>query len=77
MKVSLMIIYKILNLLSNFMYSGAELPLILSTPPESNNLVLSYTNKFSIVADNCLHNKTIMSLECVNAYPCFDVPELD
>jgi len=58
------------------MYSGAELPLILSTPPEPDNLVLTYTNKFSMVANNCLSN-TILSMECVDAFPRFDVPELD
>jgi len=59
------------------MYSGAELPLILSTPPEPDNLVLTYTNKFSMVADNCLENITLVSMECVDASPRFDVPELD
>jgi len=59
------------------MYSGAELPLILSTPPEPDNLVLIYTNKFSIVADNCLSNITFVSMESVDAFPRFDVPELD
>jgi len=59
------------------MYSGAELPLILSTPPEPDNIVPTYTNKFSIVADNCLENNTCVSMECVDAFPRFDVPELD
>jgi len=59
------------------MYSGAELPLILSTPPEPDNLVLTYTNEFSMVADNCLENITLVSMECVDASPRFDVPELD
>jgi len=58
------------------MYSGAELPLILSTPPEPDNTVNTYTNKFSMVADNCL-KYTIVSMECVDAFPRFDVPEFD
>jgi len=53
------------------------LPLILSTPPEPDNIVPTYTNKFSIVADNCLYSTIIVSMECVDAFPRFDVPELD
>jgi len=59
------------------MYSGTVLPLILSTPPEPDNLVPTYTNEFSIVADNCLINTILVSMECVDAFPRFDVPELD
>jgi len=59
------------------MYSGSVLPLILSTPPEPDNLVITYTNEFSIVADNCLIKITFVSMECVDAFPRFDVPELD
>jgi len=59
------------------MYSGAVLPLILSTPPEPDNLVFTYTNEFSMVADNCLQNKILVSMECVDAFSRFDVPELD
>jgi len=59
------------------MYSGAELPLILSTPPEPDNLVFTYTNEFSMVADNCLINTIPVSMECVDTFPRFDVPELD
>jgi len=59
------------------MYSGTVLPLILSTPPEPDNLVFTYTNEFSIVADNCLFNAVFVSMECVDAFPRFDVPEID
>jgi len=72
-----LIIYKILILLSNAIYSVSVLPLILSTPPEPDNLVFTYTNEFSMVADNCLFNISFVSMECVNAFPRFDVSELD
>jgi len=54
------------------------LPLILSTLPEPDNLVFTYTNKFSNVADNCLPNTFfVTTMGCVDAFPFFDVPELD
>jgi len=59
------------------MYIEAVLPLILSTPPKPDNTVSTYTNEFSIVADNCLFNAVFVSMECVDTFPRFDVPELD
>ena len=72
-----MIIYKILIHLSTVIYSGSVLPLIMSTPPEPDNLVISNTNKYSFFADNSLKNNILVSMECVDASPRFYVPELD
>jgi len=51
--------------------------LILSTTPEPDNLVPTYTYEFSMVTDNCLFNIIFESMESMDAYPFFDVPELD